>query len=317
MSREKPNSSHENAESWTVDPTIRFDRIHIVESLNTGFAGRSGLRLADQITAFAAGGPVTVQYHSVEGTDHFRAAMSAIVSEAEAGHFPLIHLEAHGVEREPGPQGSSRGIELASGEVIRWTEVAPFLTEINRITRLRLLVYGATCFGADIATLIQPIEPAPARLIIGPKDSISMGLLETGTNTFYRSLFQNGDGRGALRQMNEATSGSFLSFSAELLFLQILMGYFNDYTTPEQIALRAQRAVDQMLKDGVPRARAELARHHMHRQLADRKQVFDTYYRRFFFVDRHPEIAERFRMTFEQCFQHRETNANVDSDRTT
>ena len=62
------------------------------------------------------------------------------------------------------------------------------------MTRLRLLVYVATCFGADIATLLRPTERAVARMLIGPKDSISMGVLETGTNTFYDSLFKKGDG---------------------------------------------------------------------------------------------------------------------------
>lgn len=28
-------------EAWSVDPTLRFDHIHIIESLDTGFAGRS------------------------------------------------------------------------------------------------------------------------------------------------------------------------------------------------------------------------------------------------------------------------------------
>jgi hypothetical protein len=41
----------------------------------------------------------------------------------------------------------------------------------------------------------------------------------------------------------------------------------------------------------------------MHAFLSDRQLVFDTHYRRFFFVDEHPEIAARFRMTFESCFQ--------------
>jgi hypothetical protein len=41
----------------------------------------------------------------------------------------------------------------------------------------------------------------------------------------------------------------------------------------------------------------------MHAFLSDRKLVFDTHYRRFFFVDEHPEIAARFQMTFESCFR--------------
>jgi hypothetical protein len=118
---------------------------------------------------------------------------------------------------------------------------APFLTEINRTTRLRLLVYVATCFGADIATLVRPTERVPAGMLIGPRGSISMGVLEAGTNTFYRSLFQQGDGGQALRDMNEATDHAFFPFSAEWLFLQILKGYFKHDSGSDCDSRRAYR----------------------------------------------------------------------------
>jgi len=130
-----------------------------------------------------------------------------------------------------------------------------------------------------------------------------MGVLENGTNTFYRSLLQKGDGGQALRDMNEATDNAFFPFSVEWLFLQILKGYFNEYTTPEQVAIRAERIVAHMVLNGASSSQADMARRQMHAFLSDRKMVFDTQYRHFFFVDVHPEIAERFRMTFESCFQ--------------
>jgi hypothetical protein len=54
-------------EPWSVDPTLRFDSIHLIESLNTGFAGRSRRRLAEELQTLAAGGPVKVTYHAVAG----------------------------------------------------------------------------------------------------------------------------------------------------------------------------------------------------------------------------------------------------------
>lgn len=257
----------------------------------------------EELESLAGAGPIKVTYHPVEEKDILRAVMLGIVAEAEAGHYPLIHIEAHGEERPPGDSGTSPGIQLASGESVGWPELTPFLTEINRATRLRLLIYVATCFGADIATLVRPTERAPARMLIGPKEQISMGVLETGTTTFYRSLFQKGDGGQALRDMNEATNYAFYPFSAEWLFLQILKGYFNEYTTPEQIAKRAQPVFTRMIMDGASWNQAETARRQMHAFLADRKWVFDEHYRLFFFVDEYPEIAERFRMTFESCFE--------------
>lgn len=74
-------------ERWSVDPTLRFSRIHVIESLNTGCAGRSGRRLAEEIESLAIGGPVKVAYHPVDGRDLLRAVLLAIVSEAQAGPF--------------------------------------------------------------------------------------------------------------------------------------------------------------------------------------------------------------------------------------
>src|SRR5712691_12216542 len=90
---------------------------------------------------------------------------------------------------------------LASGELFSWGELAPYLIEINKATRLRLLVFVATCFGADIATLVRPRERAPARVLIGPRETISINTLERGTFAFYRSL-RSGDGTQAVIDMN-------------------------------------------------------------------------------------------------------------------
>ncbi len=291
------------AEPWSVDPSVRFDQIHIIESLNTGFAGRSGRRLADELEALSANVPVTVTYHAVDSRDLLRAVMLAVVTEAESGHFPLLHLEAHGALRQPGRSTTSQGLILASGELLQWSEIEPYLVQINRATRLRLLVFVASCFGADIATLIRPTERAPMRVLIGPRDSISLGLLEMGTMAFYRSLFRDGDGGKALRDMNDATQNAFFPFTAEWMFLQILKAYYNEHTTPAQIAARVERRIAEMVLAGIPSAEISLTRESMRNFLADRKLVFQKHYLKFFFIDEHPEMADRFRMTFESCFE--------------
>jgi hypothetical protein len=142
------NPIREQVEAWSVDPSVQFNRIHIIESLNTGYAGRSGRRLAEEIESLAvsASSPVTVTYHFVEDKELLQAVMLSIVAEAEAGAFPLLHLESHGVFRQPGRSTTSQGLALASGEVLRWSELEPYLVQINRATRLRLLVFIAELF---------------------------------------------------------------------------------------------------------------------------------------------------------------------------
>ncbi|HEY5022703.1 MAG TPA: hypothetical protein VII30_09485 [Gemmatimonadaceae bacterium] len=54
------------------------------------------------------------------------------------GHAPILHIEAH---------GDAVGLELASGEHIKWSELAPVLTEINVGCQMNLLVVAAACEG--------------------------------------------------------------------------------------------------------------------------------------------------------------------------
>ena len=83
----------EPSDAWSVDPTLHFNRIHIIESLGTGFAARSGLRLSDELQDLSYSTPIKVAYHPVATEADIRAVMLAIVSEAQAGLFPMIHIE--------------------------------------------------------------------------------------------------------------------------------------------------------------------------------------------------------------------------------
>lgn len=298
----QPTPANE-VEAWSSDPNVRFNRIHIIESMATGYAGRSGRRLYEQLLDLQRG-PVQIAYHFVRTRDEVAAVMLRIVAEAEAGAFPLVHLEAHGEVRQPGRTTTSRGLVLASGELFSWKDLAPYLVAINKATHVRLLVFSASCFGADVATLFQALEPSPARVLIGPKEKIPMGVLETGTSAFYRTLLQDGDGGKALRAMNDATGEAFQVFLAEWLFVLILQGYYNDATTDAKIAARVEaKFIAPMVLGGAPDAVVNDTRRDMKALLANRRYVFDEAYRKFFFVDQQPDNRDRFRMSYDACFR--------------
>lgn len=82
---------------------------------------------------------------------------------------------------------------------MRWSEIAPYLTRINEATRLRLLVFVAACHGFDAAALIQPLSPAPFRVLIGPLRAVETFVVDQATTVFYRELFKTGDGGAAVR----------------------------------------------------------------------------------------------------------------------
>jgi hypothetical protein len=174
------------------------------------------------------------------------------------------------------------------------------------VSVLKLIVVVAACYGADVASLIQPLDRAPARVLIGPIRSLSFNAVELATMAFYKSLFQEHDLHAAIDAMNIATppgdGGVFFPFTAERMFLQILKDYYNDETNETRIAARVEPYMVDFLLRGMPPAEVQRRRTLMRDRLRDRHAVFDQSYRKFFFVDRYPEIANRFRMTYESCF---------------
>jgi hypothetical protein len=296
----------EPVEPWSVDPTIRFGQIHVIESLDAGFAGRTGTRLFDEMESWCVGTPVKPTLHRVRRRADVERVLREIAEAAARGSWPLIHFETHGIDAGPKNRRATSGIVLASGESMTWRELAPPLTAINKATRLNLIVFMAACNGADLATLIQPLEGAPVRIVVGPLQVVSAGVLETATRAFYRSILSGGDGSAATRAIREAlhpNEAMFWTVTAEGLFLEILKGYYNEMTTDDQIAARVERFIAPMALQGVPPAEMARRRAMMKANLADRPALFDACYRKFFFVDKYPENAKRFILSFERCFQ--------------
>lgn len=130
--------------------------------------------------------------------------------------------------------------------------------------------------------------------------------IDRATRAFYHSLFRDRNGVAAATAMNATIEPSrmpFLVLTAEWMFMQILLGYFNDATNETEVAARTERVVVDMILRGVPPTVAALQREPLRTFLRDRKHLFDSTYRRYFVAEKYPEIADRFRMTYESCFQ--------------
>jgi hypothetical protein len=260
--------------------------------------------------------PIEPHLHVIRTREQLCDLLRCIIAEAQAGQFPLLHFETHGVDREPGRTSTSIGLSLASNEVMSWLDLAPYLTAVNEATRLNLIAFVSACYGLDMATLFQPLKPAPVRIVIGAMREIEVPEIDRATRAFYQSLFRDRSGGAALEAMNATIAPGrtpFLVLTAEKMFLDIVIGYFNDATNEPQIAARAERIIVDKILGGMPPAVAVAQREPMRAFLRDRKKIFDAAYRTYFFVDKHHEIADRFRMTYELCFQ--EASAGVDAGR--
>jgi hypothetical protein len=284
-----------------MDNTIRFSDIWIIESLSEpGWACRTGAHLRDEIEPLAAASTPTVQVHfrTLTTRAELFALLDAIAIDArERGRSPLLHFETHGGARGSAPNSTSAGIYVASDELVRWTDLMPALMAINIASRLNLVAVVAACNGADLATIVQPLERAPVRLIIGPKRVLTFNEVEKGTMAFYRGIFEIGDGVSAWKAMNAAidpTAQTFWAIPVDWMFRAIMRGYFEDFCNERAIAARAEKLLAPLALRGVPAAVLARERVKLRRHLGDREALRTVASNTFFMLDLYPENAQRF-----------------------
>src|SRR5688500_9842638 len=99
-----------NVPPWSVDPTIHVDRVHVIESLppdQRSWYYRTGARLFGELQDVCTVMPIEPRLHEVQTRDELCKLLNEIMLEAQAGHFPLLHFETHGVEPAPGINSTS------------------------------------------------------------------------------------------------------------------------------------------------------------------------------------------------------------------
>ena len=98
------------SDTWSVDPTIRFDHIHVIESLDGGFGGRTGTRLFGEMESWCVGTPVRANLHRVTTRAEVERVLREITDAAASGSYPLIHFETHGIDAGPTNRRATSGI---------------------------------------------------------------------------------------------------------------------------------------------------------------------------------------------------------------
>jgi hypothetical protein len=250
--RREQSAKRFGIKSWAVDSTYHISHIHVIESLDNGFAGRTGTRLFQQLEAWCQGTPVKPALHNPHDRAELFDLLNRFNRDAEQGQYPLLHFETHGIALQPG-QTTSPGIVLASDDGVTWQELAPIFTAINEATRLNLIVFMAACYGGDLETLIQPLDRATVRIIVGPIEELTARVIERATNAFYRTLLRDG-GNAAFTAINAALDPGdpgFWKLPAEALFLEILQNYYNERTTYDHIAARAEADIAPLVLKGL------------------------------------------------------------------
>lgn len=267
-----------------------FNKLWVIESLPAGEL-RTGKNLFDNQLdkANKAQSELVVGFAAPRTKSELFDVLEEIRLEALNGMYPMIHFESHGCED---------GLKTASGELIEWIDIRDILVEINRGTKLNLMVVVAACNGAHLIKVSTKLDVAPFWAIIGPEVKVTAGHIQDSFGHFYESFFSDFDATKALSILNAGAAHSnrtYKFFSAVDLFSRAYRDYYRNYCVGKGKRERVEQLVSKaMTNPKVGKRGVTWTRKQVKKLLASEDEHFDMLRKRFFFIDEFPENDKRF-----------------------
>ena len=214
----------------------RSNGIVILDSIPQGELN-TARRLKEElndIACYVADG-LNVHYIRVDTISSLEEGISYVLNEIRCkGLQPWIHLEAHGLSDES-------GFQLAGSEQYSWNQLKELVTPINISMGLNLVLVLALCFGGSFASVIRTIDCAPVLGLIGPKREVTIGEIEKGFPSFYRTLFEQLSLKKAIETLNLSAPNLYYKTSAERFFYDVWAKYKKEACSKEEIDKRVRK----------------------------------------------------------------------------
>ena len=289
-----------------MDAKLYFGKVHIVEWLRPGDR-RTGAELLDELEplGIVSKPQVLTQLHRVATRADFLGVLRGIEGEFRASaRLPVLHIETH---------GDYDGIGVSDAEGFTFHELMEKLIPLNTLTELRLIVVMSACLGMWAVKMLQPVTRAACLAVIGPNRKLNDHELARGFQTFYRTMFQVGNGNAAYKAMNDAidpTKPTFGMANAEMLFRMVYCHFLRDRCSPTELDKRAESIMHGMrwkyfIDHGKPMPMpvfehfSTATRHHVE----SHDEHFDLFRREYFMLDLFPENDRRFPITLADCLE--------------
>jgi len=273
-----------------------FNKLWVIESLPSGEL-RTGKNLFDNQLdkAKQVQKDLVVEFADPITKAEFFDVLKKIKNEALNGVYPMLHFECHGCKD---------GLGTAIGEIIEWDEIRETLIDINRSTKLNLMIVIAACNGAHLIKVSTKLDAAPFWAIIGPDVEVTAGHIQDNFGRFYESFFSDLDGDKAIEILNEGAARperTYHFLSAAGLFSRAYRTYYKSHCIGKGEKERIENLVTEAMKNSEVKKRGvDWARQQVKQVLACEDQHFDKLRKRFFFIDQFPENEERFRLSLEK-----------------
>ena len=275
-----------------------FHKLWVIESLPSNERKTGANLVSNELNAVNRKHPgFSLEYAQPQSVAEFMSTLQRIYSEAQAGCYPMLHIECH---------GSKAGLGMASGELLEWEDLRKSLISINQECRLNLVITLAACKGIYLIHTASKLDRAPFWGVIGPHEDMFDVDLERAYGAFYEEFVTTLSGDDAVKALNSSISSSsgdaFHFRSAEALFKRAYREYLEKNCTGDGLEYRISALEAKIQKEStMPDGGSSWMRQYLRDKLAPEahRQHFEDKMKYFFFQDLFPTNAKRFQVDFD------------------
>lgn len=268
--------------------TLAADRLWIIESPRQG-AETTGQRLYETMRESGR----DAAYEAPVFASEMLGLLRDIGQTAGEGFSPILHFECG---------GSPEGLHVANGECIRWDDLRTALVAINEACGVNLVVVLAACTGAYLIKAATCLGRAPFVALIAPGTEETPSSDRADFGAFYAALFALADVGRAVATLNTGEQDStrrYQLLSAERLFLLAFTKDSPRILSNEGQKATANQILTRMMQFPSLSKRTKTAlRSRIAAGIIEEEQLFEAEKRRFFFLDRFPDMAGRFGVAY-------------------
>lgn len=154
-------------------------------------------------------------------------ALTSIYQEASKEDMsPYLHFEIHGY---------IGGFQLNNGEIISWEELYPFISRINVATKNNLFISLASCFGATVLNMIDPVERVPFFAYVGAPSSVYTYEVEKDWTEYFDVLLTTRDFVKAIEALNKDYEGvKYVYMSSEMFWDSAIKKFLSGFNTRKE-----------------------------------------------------------------------------------
>ena len=228
----------------------------------------------------------------------FFNVLSAVERDANAGIYSMIHLECH---------GSKEGLQLTNSDIVRWSELRDALIRINIASHLNTVIVVAACNGIHLINVSTRLDRAPFWAVIGPVEEISDLTLKRDFAAFYDTFFRSLSGDDTINALNNGASGPDRIYhfrTSAGLFMRAYIAYHQTHCVGKGKNVRLEALVTEAMKEPDTRSKGvNWVRKHLKAELGKEREHFMKVKNRFFMIDKFPENAERFLISYDDAIE--------------